>query len=121
MRDEVMIRIYGLKNCDTCRAALKWLVAEGLDHRFVDVRKDGVDVSEITTWVAALGWETLLNRRGTKWRGLSDVDKENIDGGKAIKLMMTHPVLIKRPVFHADGTYLVGFKGDQKATLAAGR
>ena len=116
-----MISIYGLKNCDACRAALKWLKAEGLDHRFVDVRRDGVDAPEISAWVAALGWDTLLNRRGTTWRGLSDADKKNVDEGTAVSLMMAHPSLIKRPVFHANGTYLVGFKDDQKAALAAGQ
>ena len=116
-----MISMYGLKNCDTCRGALKWLVAEGLDYRFVDVRKDGLDTSEITAWAAALGWEALINRRGTTWRGLSDADKEDIDEAKAIKLMMTHPGIIKRPVFHSNGTYLVGFKDDQKAALTAGQ
>ena len=116
-----MIRMYGLKNCDICRAALKWLVAEGLRHRFVDVRKDGLDASEITAWVATLGWETLLNRRGTTWRGLSDTDKENVDEAKAISLMMTHPALVRRPIFHTNGTYLVGFKDHQKASLIAGQ
>ena len=115
------IRFYGLKNCDTCRAALKWLEAEGLDHRFVDIRKDGVDALVMSTWAAALGWDALLNRRGSTWRGLSDGDKENVDEAKAISLMMVHPALVKRPVFHANGTYLVGFKDDQKAALAAGQ
>ena len=104
MRDEIMISIYGLKNCDACRAALKWLGEEGLDHRFVDVRKDGVDAPEMSAWAAALGWDALLNRRGTTWRGLSNAEKENVDQAKAISLMIAHPALIKRPVFHANGT-----------------
>ena len=78
-----MISIYGLKNCDTCRAALKWLVAAGLSHRFVDIRKDGVEESQVSAWAAALGWEALLNRRGTTWRRLCDSGKENIDEATA--------------------------------------
>ena len=113
--------MYGLKSCDICRAALKWLVAEGLDHRFYDVRKDGVGVSDMRAWAAALGWESLLNRRGTTWRGLSDSDKEDVDEAKAIELMMAHPALIKRPIFGANGTFLFGFKDDQKASLIAGQ
>ena len=116
-----MISMYGLKNCDICRAALKWLVAEGLDHHFYDVRKDGVGASDVSAWVAALGWESLLNRRGTTWRGLSDSDKEDVDEAKAIELMMAHPALIKRPIFSVKGTFLVGFKDDQKASLMAGQ
>ena len=116
-----MISIYGLKNCDTCRAALKWLVAAGLSHRFFDIRKDGVEASQVTAWAAALGWEALLNRRGTTWRKLCDSDKENIDEATAIKLMLAHPALIKRPVFNVNGKYVVGFKDDQKAALTAGQ
>ncbi len=116
-----MISIYGLRNCDTCRAALKWLEAESLEFRFFDVRKDGVEAPELNAWVAELGWEALLNRRGTTWRRLSDADKENVHETKAIRLMVAHPALIKRPVFGVNGTYLVGFKDEQKAVLSAGQ
>ena len=64
-----MITIHGLKKCDTCRAALNWLQSEGLAHQFSDVRKDGVSEADMKAWVASLGWEALLNRRGTTWRG----------------------------------------------------
>ena len=70
-------------------------------------------------WAVALGWESLLNRRGTTWRGLSHADKEDVDAAKAIELMMAHPTLIKRPIFNANGTFLVLFKDDQKATIIA--
>ena len=116
-----MITIHGLKNCDTCRAALNWLQSEGLAHQFSDVRKDGVSEADMKAWVASLGWEALLNRRGTTWRGLSDVDKDGVDEAKAVKLMLEYPALIKRPVFDWDGTYLVGFKDEQKSVLSTGQ
>jgi len=116
-----MITVHGLKNCDTCRAALKWLQAEGLEHQFSDVRKDGVTEADMKAWVAVLGWEALLNRRGTTWRGLSDADKDSVDEAKAVKLMLEHPALIKRPVFDIGSTYLVGFKDEQKGVLSAGQ
>ena len=65
-----MITIYGIKNCDTCRKALKWLQAEGIEHRYHDFRADGLEAADVTRWVSAVGWETLLNRRGTTWRKL---------------------------------------------------
>ena len=67
-----MISIYGLKNCDTCRKALKWLEAEGIAHELKDIRADGFSDAQLDNWVATTGWETLLNRRGTTWRKLSD-------------------------------------------------
>lgn len=107
-----MVTVYGLKNCDTCRKALKWLDAEGVDHRFHDVRADGVSQDDIASWAGQAGWETLLNRRGTTWRGLADADREDVDESKAVALMAAHPALIKRPVFDIGGKVTVGF-GDQ--------
>jgi arsenate reductase len=104
-----LITVYGLKNCDTCRKALKWLKAEGVEHRFHDVRANGVSRADIAGWAAKAGWETLLNRRGTTWRGLPEADKTNVDEAKAVTLMAAHPALIKRPVFEIDGAVAVGF------------
>ena len=114
-----MVTIYGLKNCDTCRKALKWLAAEGIEHRFHDVRADGVDAAMLTGWSETVGWETLLNRRGTTWRKLPEDDREDVDAAKAVSLMETHPALIKRPVFDVAGKVLVGFADDARAEIKA--
>jgi len=104
-----MITVYGLKNCDTCRKARKWLTEQGLAHQFHDVRSDGLDTTTVNTWAATLGWEKLLNRRGTTWRGLNEADKQDLDQVKAVALMTAHPALIKRPVFDINATYALGF------------
>ena len=115
-----MITLYGLKNCDTCRKARKWLEAEGIEHEFHDFRSDGLDGETLAAWVAALGWETLLNRRGTTWRNLPETDREDLTSDHATALMLQHPTLIKRPVFAAGDTTLVGFtKVEQDALKAA--
>ncbi len=113
-----MIVMHGLKNCDTCRKALKWLAAEARDHRFHDLRADGLDAATLDRWTAAVGWETLLNRRGTTWRKLPEAETTEIDEARAKALMLTHPALIKRPVFEtADGRIIVGFKAAEQAVL----
>jgi arsenate reductase len=112
-----MITLYGLKNCDTCRKARKWLDGEGIAHRFHDVRADGLDADRIAGWAATLGWETLLNRRGTTWRQISEKDKENVDEKKAVALMAVHPALIKRPVFETGSGMFVGFGASEQAAL----
>lgn len=112
-----MMTIYGLKNCDTCRKARKWLQAEGLEHTFRDVRADALTSGTIAAWISAVGWEVLLNRRGTTWRNLSDADKHAVDAEKAESLMSEHPALIKRPVFEVADKVLVGFKEDVQAVL----
>ena len=114
-----MITVYGLKNCDTCRKALKWLEAEGVVHRFHDVRKDGIEETAIKRWIAACGRETVLNRRGTTWRGLDENAKEDVNETTAVALMAAHPALIKRPVFEWGGRVVVGFKDEQRRELIA--
>lgn len=113
-----MITFYGLKSCDTCRKAAKWLKDSGLEFQVIDVRADGVERSRIEAWVDTVGWETVLNRRSTTWRGLEDGDKEGIDAVKAVSLMVANPTLIKRPVFEKGDQVFVGFSDTVKSALS---
>lgn len=102
-----MITVYGLRNCDSCRKALARLEEQGVAHRFVDFRVDGIDAATVARWAEAVGWETLLNRRGTTWRGLDESVRAEIDAERAIDLMTTHPALMKRPIVEKDDAVLV--------------
>lgn len=113
-----MITLYGLKNCDTCRKALKWLDAQGIAHRFHDIRADGLGPDQISAWTSALGWEAVLNRRSTTWRQLGEAERAGLDEARAVALMAAHPTLIKRPVIDTDGGFLVGFTKETEAELA---
>jgi len=112
-----MLKVYGLKNCDTCKKALLWLGENGIEHSFADLRKDGLSEVDLDCWLAALGWEKLLNKRGTTWRGLPPEDTENLDAAKARALILAHPALIKRPVFVAGDHVTCGFGPAEKAAL----
>ena len=114
-----MITVVGIKSCDTCRKALAWLKAEGLEHHFHDLRADGLDKTRVAGWIEACGWEAVLNRRSTTWRGLSDAEKSNLVDTKALALIMAHPTLAKRPVFEQKGSTYVGFTDVVKASLLA--
>ena len=112
-----MTTIYGISNCDTIRKARRWLSARGIEYTFHDVRRQGLDDAKLRAWVAEAGWETLLNRRGTTWRGLSDDLKRELDEAQAIRLMQAHPAMIKRPVLEHEGQLLVGFSEARYADL----
>ena len=118
MSGDVMIKVNGLKSCDTCKKALKWLEVEG--HAFRDVRADAVTLSEVKRWGTAVGWDRLVNKASTTWRGLSDAEKEAATGSGAAQLLVDNPTLIKRPVFEMGDAVIVGFKADQQAALKAG-
>ncbi len=112
-----MMTLYGIKNCDTVKKALAWLSQHGIDHRFHDFRKDGLDENMLRTWVKELGWEALLNRRGTTWRGLPDTAKEPLNETRAIALMVAHPAIIKRPVLDLGASRHVGFSAEEYNVL----
>lgn len=112
-----MLKIYGLKNCDTCRKALKWLDEEGIAFEFLDVRKDGITEADVKIWSKAVGVDSLLNRRGTTWRGLSDADKARGEGAGAVALLVQFPALIKRPVFVQGDQVMVGYTDAVKDRL----
>lgn len=110
-----MLKVYGLKNCDTCRKARKWLEGENASYTCVDVRADGISKSDVTRWSKAAGWESLLNKSSTTWRGLEEGQKEGLTETTAIKLLTDNPTLIKRPVFENGKTIVVGLKPAQAA------
>ena len=104
-----MITLYGIPNCDTVKKARTWLEGQGIEYACHDYKKAGADPDKLRDWVAAKGWETVLNRRGTTFRKLPDEEKADLDSEKAVALMVAHPSTIKRPVVeHASGL-LVGF------------
>ncbi|MCW5612027.1 MAG: ArsC family reductase [Rubrivivax sp.] len=106
-----MITVHGLANCDTVRRARAWLGERGQPYGFHDFRKDGVPDAALAGWIAALGWERLLNRQGTTWRRLPDDERAAVvDAASARALMLRQPGVIRRPVVvWADGSTGVGF------------
>ena len=111
------VTIYGIKNCDTMKKARAWLDARGVAYRFHDYKAEGIDRANLTRFVDALGWETVLNRAGTTFRTLPDEDKQELDAKKAIALMLAQPSMIKRPMLDRDGALTSGFKPEIYETL----
>lgn len=102
--------MFGLSNCDTVRKARVWLTERGVSFVFHDFRKDGLNPNLIASWLGEIGWERLLNRSGTTFRGLPLESRENIDEEKAVALMCAYPALVRRPVLETrTGPIVVGF------------
>ena len=117
-----MIIVFGLKNCDTCRSTRQYLDERDFVHEFRDVRDDGFSEAELDAWISAAGWEKLLNKSSTTWRGLDDAEKTDLDEAKARALLLANPTLIKRPVINTGRppeapVITVGFDKDVRDTL----
>jgi Spx/MgsR family transcriptional regulator len=107
--------VYGIPNCDTVKKARTWLADQGLNASFHDFKKQGVPVAEVDVWLAAVGWEVLLNRKGTTWRKLDTAVQASVtDSASAKKIMLEHASTIKRPVIAwPSGRVTVGYTPEQ--------
>jgi len=110
-----MIRLIGIKNCDTMKKAKAWLSENGVAYEFIDYKKAGVAEAGLPDWNARAGWQKLLNTRGLMWKKLSDEERADVDEAKALKLMAQYPSLIKRPVLDTGSKLLVGFSPETYA------
>jgi arsenate reductase len=116
------ITIYGIKNCDTMKKARAWLAEHGVEYAFHDYKTSGIDRPHLESWARTLGWEVLLNRSGTTFRNLPEQDRQGLDAGKAIRLMLAQPSMIKRPVLElGGGRVLVGFQPEAYERAVLGK
>ena len=104
------MKVYGIKNCDTVKKALKWLESHNIDFEFHDFKKSGISNEKLKEWSTKLGWEPLLNKRGTTWKKL-DAETQNriINENDAFKLIQEKTSVIKRPVIENGQDILIGF------------
>jgi arsenate reductase (glutaredoxin) len=104
-----MLTIYGIKSCDTCRKAKKYLAEHDIEFRFHDVRDDGLDIQMLERWGDRIDWQKLLNRQSLTWRKIPDVDRAGMTRERAFALMIDQPTLVKRPVLESPEFLAVGF------------
>ena len=105
-----ILTVYGIKQCDTCRKAIKWLNQNGIEHQFHDLRVAGFGPGTLDSWLQTRSIEQLLNRRSTSWRQLPAVDKATTSHDRLRNLLLNHPTLVKRPVLFRGTVLAVGFK-----------
>ncbi len=88
------IRFWGLKNCDSCRAALKAIANAGIEVDVSDVRDDAMPADLLSRILVAHGADQVINRRSTTWRGLDEAARNS----DPVALLQAHPALMKRPL-----------------------
>lgn len=105
-----MVRIYGIKNCDSMKKAFNWLTERGIPYEFHDYKKQGVPRERLVQWCRTLGWKTLINTKGATWRKLTPEQQDISTQSKAVAVMVEHASVIRRPVVEMEsGHLLVGF------------
>ncbi|ATO19011.1 arsenate reductase [Acinetobacter sp. LoGeW2-3] len=106
-----MLKIYGIKNCNSMKKAFDLLTELGLSYEFHDYKKQGIDVETVKTWLDALGQDVVLNKKGTTWRKLSEEEQQTALASEEnlLTVLTTHTSLIKRPVLETSSGFIAGF------------
>ncbi|STW37481.1 a glutathione-dependent thiol reductase [Klebsiella pneumoniae] len=106
-----MLTMYGIKNCDTIKKARRWLEAHQIEYRFHDYRADGLERAQLDTFIAELGWQALLNTRGTTWRKLDESLRNSIDNaGRRRRIDAGNAGNYQTPIaLRARSSYAAGF------------
>lgn len=100
--------VYGIKNCNTVKSALQWLTENKISFQFHDYKKSGITPDKLADWCKQVGWESLVNKRGTTWRQLDETVQKRVTHEKAaIALMLEKNSVIKRPLIEVNGKVLV--------------
>ena len=102
--------LYGIKNCNTVKSAIEWLNKNKIEFELHDYKKQGITQSKLTEWIKQVGWESLVNKRGTTWRQLDEsLQMKVINEKAAIALMLEKTSVIKRPLVENGKILLLGF------------
>lgn len=112
-----MLTLYGIKSCDSCRKARKYLTECAVEFRFHDVRESGLDVAMLQRWASYADWEKILNRKSLTWRKIPEVDRSGLNEERAFALIIDQPTLLKRPILESEDSIVVGFSEERFADL----
>jgi len=109
----VVMKVYGITNCNTVKKALDWLKANHVDYEFHDFKKKGVSEEKLQEWDQKAGYEKFLNKQGLTWKQLPAEVKESIKTkADAISLLQEKTSMIKRPVIEDSNFLYFGFDED---------
>lgn len=110
-----MYILYGIPNCDSVKKARTWLDQHEISYRFHNYREAGITQARLNAWCKQLGWEQLLNKSSTTWKGLDAGTHQAVTSqAAAVGLMAVHHTLIKRPVIELeDKVVAIRFKEEE--------
>ena len=108
--------IYGIPNCDSIKKSIDWLNENQIAFSFHNYKKSGIEKNTLKKWCKLLGWEMLLNKKGTTWKKIQpDYQDVEINESTAINIMLQNNSIIKRPVAAFNNKLLVGFNENELA------
>lgn len=109
--------LYGIKNCDSVKAARQWLEAHAIEYVFHDFRVDGLTLTQVQDWLQEIGPDTVINKRSTTWKQLDAKTRDSLNSNTSAALLVANPTLIKRPLLDIGHQRIVGFSAETYGEL----
>jgi arsenate reductase len=116
-----MITLYGIRNCEACRKALKWLQNNGIGHSYIDVRESELSTELLDKWLTFVSRDELLNRRSMTWRKIPPGERNHLNNESARDLILRYPTVMKRPVLDFGDQVIMGFDASVYSNLDLSR
>ncbi|WP_194777270.1 Spx/MgsR family RNA polymerase-binding regulatory protein [Pararhodonellum marinum] len=107
-----MLKIYGIKNCNTMKNTFAFLEEEGFVYEFLDYKKVKPDENLLKAFLEKVAFEDLVNKRGTTYRKLAEEEKAILErpNDQALSLLSEKNSMIKRPlIIYPNGSISLGF------------
>ena len=112
-----MITLYGIRSCDNCRKARRWLQDRDIEFRFTDIRDEVLEEPLLEKWQKQLDWEPLLNKQSVTWRKIPPFDRADLNAQNAQALILNYPTVMKRPILDNGTQILLGFDDKEYEAL----
>lgn len=104
-----MLKVYGIKNCNSVKKGREFLEKHGIEYEFIDFKKTPPDLKLLQKWQEKFGMQKLVNRSGQTYRKLG-LKEKNLSDSELLKVVSENPSTIKRPVLELEnGNVYFGF------------
>ena len=117
---EKIMKVYGIKNCDTVKKCLAFLNDNNIAHDFIDLKKYDLPETDLKNWAGVLGWDTLVNTKSRTWKSLPETTQNN-GQNQFVEIIQSNQSVMKRPlIIYNNGDITVGFNDDIQEKIKNG-
>lgn len=111
-----MLTVYQKKTCITCKKALAYLDAEGIEYKSVDIEKEPPSEALLKSLIDPENLKASLNSRSAIYKA-KNLGKTNASPSQLLAWMKEDPNLIKRPVLVQGKQAIQGFDEEEYQTF----
>jgi arsenate reductase (glutaredoxin) len=112
------VKIYHNPRCGKSRQTLQLIKEQGIEPEIIEYLKTPPSAEELDDILQKLGMEPrdLIRKQEAEYKA-NGLDDEALDRQVLIKGMISHPILIERPIVIANGKAAIGRPPEQVLSI----